>query len=68
MNDDERALAFGDIVAEILFGLLFGTDQIEHIVLDLERETRIESKLTQAFDLLFASASHDRADRQRDRT
>ena len=30
--------------------------------------SRIESELAQTLDLLLASASHDRADRQRDRT
>ena len=50
VNDDERALALGDVAPEILFLSLSRSDQVEQVVLDLERKTRIEAERAQTLD------------------
>ena len=63
MDDHERALALGDVAAEILLGGLLAADEVQQIVLNLESESCVETVRAQRLDLLLGAAAHDGADR-----
>ena len=57
MHGDEGALALCDIGAEVLVGGLFGADQVEQVVLNLEGKARVQAKGAQRLNLLLAAAA-----------
>ena len=65
MDRDERALALGDVAAEILLGRLLGAGQVQDVVLDLEREAGGHPEGAQSGDLLLRTAAYDRAHGER---
>ena len=67
VHNDERALAFGDIGAEVFVLRLFFTNQVEQVVLNLKGETRVKAKRAKRLDLLLASAADNCATCQRNR-
>ena len=58
---DEGALALGDVGAEVLVlgGLV--AEEVEQVVLDLERQSGVHAEGSQPFDLLLGAAADDRA-------
>ena len=67
MNGDERALALGDVAAEVLLGGLLCADEIQDVVLDLERKPGSHTEASQRLGLLGGPATHDAPDSQRHR-
>ena len=54
---DKRALALGDVGAEVLVGGFLSADKVEQVVLNLKGEARVQAKGAQRFDLLIAAAA-----------
>ena len=50
---DKRALALGDVGAEVLVGGFLSADKVEQVVLNLKGEARVQAKGAQRFDLLI---------------
>ena len=57
MYGDKRALALGDVGAEVLVGGFLSADKVEQVVLNLKGKARVQAKGAQRFDLLIAAAA-----------
>lgn len=54
---DKRALALGDVGAEVLVGGFLSADKVEQVVLNLKGKACVQAKGAQRFDLLIAAAA-----------
>ena len=64
MHHHERALALGDVVAEVLLRALLGAHEVQQVVLDLEREAGVQAVVAQRLDFDLGAAADDGADGQ----
>ena len=67
VHHNQRALALGDIAAEVLLLGLVGAHEVQQIVLDLEGEARVQPVAAQGLHDLVVGAAHDGAHGQRHR-
>ena len=64
VHHHERALALGDVVAEVLLRALLGAHEVQQVVLDLEREAGVQAVVAQRLDFDLGAAADDGADGQ----
>ena len=61
VHGNKGALALGDVAAEVLVIGLGLANEVEQVVLDLERQTGLHAKAAQGLDLLLGASAHDGA-------